>query len=231
MARARTPGASTSIRTIYVRSVVLSPAFDRRSHSILVRCFHTNARRTRRKQQLWKRKFAARDFRPHARPMSLGDGRTNPTDRLLPPQAAGRSCYSVAEEIMPGHVDYLAERRGFRTTNPVRCLANVRQFAYEREAMTSSNYRGESQLSPPFFGKKPWDPRRSERAQAKDANRVAGKSLPGRCHAWTQHWSPKYSVVSGDRRFELELGGLKRSPSVPPMAASLRTADLPWRPV
>src|SRR5208282_4055612 len=66
-----------------------------------------------RKQQLWKRKFAARDFRPHAPPMSRGDGRKHPADRLLPPQAAGMSCYSVAEEIMPGRADFLVERDGF----------------------------------------------------------------------------------------------------------------------
>ena len=31
----------------------------------------------------------------------------------MPPQAAGMSCYSVAEEIMPGRADFLVELRGF----------------------------------------------------------------------------------------------------------------------
>jgi hypothetical protein len=31
----------------------------------------------------------------------------------MPPQAAGMSCYSAAEEIMPGRADFLVERRGF----------------------------------------------------------------------------------------------------------------------
>ena len=46
--------------------------------------------------------------------MSRGDGRKDPADRLVPPQAAGMSCYSVAEEIMPGRADYLAVRRLLR---------------------------------------------------------------------------------------------------------------------
>jgi len=46
--------------------------------------------------------------------MSRGDGRKDSVDRLLPPQAAGMSCYSVAEEIMPGRADFLVERRGFK---------------------------------------------------------------------------------------------------------------------
>jgi hypothetical protein len=45
--------------------------------------------------------------------MSRGDGRKDPAHPLLPPQAAGMSCYSVAEEIMPGRADYLVEQRGF----------------------------------------------------------------------------------------------------------------------
>jgi hypothetical protein len=32
----------------------------------------------------------------------------------MPPQAAGRSCYSMAEEITPVCADYLVERRGFK---------------------------------------------------------------------------------------------------------------------
>src|SRR5271166_1231027 len=110
MARARAPGASTSVGTIYVRLVVLSPALDQCSHSILVRCPHM--RGTRRKQQLWKRKFAARDFRPHRPSMSRGDGRKDSADRLLPPQAAGMSCSSVAAEIMPGRADCLVGDAG-----------------------------------------------------------------------------------------------------------------------
>jgi site-specific DNA recombinase len=65
------------------------------------------------REQLWKRKFAARDFRPNAPEMSRGDGRKDSTDRLTPPQAAGMSCYSVAEEIIPGRADFLVELRGF----------------------------------------------------------------------------------------------------------------------
>ena len=34
--------------------------------------------------------------------------RVDPADRLLPPQAAGMSCYSVAEAIMPGRADFRA---------------------------------------------------------------------------------------------------------------------------
>jgi hypothetical protein len=65
------------------------------------------------REQLWKRKFAARDFRPNAPEMSRGDGRKDSADRLTPPQAAGMSCYSVAEEIIPGRADFLVELRGF----------------------------------------------------------------------------------------------------------------------
>jgi hypothetical protein len=46
-------------------------------------------------------------------PMSGGDGGKASVDRLLPPQAAVVSCYSVAEEIMPGRADFLEELRGF----------------------------------------------------------------------------------------------------------------------
>jgi hypothetical protein len=45
--------------------------------------------------------------------MSRGDGRKDSADQLLPPQAAGISCYSVAEEITPVCADYLVELRGF----------------------------------------------------------------------------------------------------------------------
>ena len=45
--------------------------------------------------------------------MSRGDGRKDSADQLLPPQAAGMSCYSVAEEITPVCADYLVELRGF----------------------------------------------------------------------------------------------------------------------
>ena len=45
--------------------------------------------------------------------MGRGDGRKDSADRLMPPQAAGMSCYSVAEEIMPGRPDFLVELRGF----------------------------------------------------------------------------------------------------------------------
>ena len=34
-------------------------------------------------------------------------------DRLLPPQVAEMSCYSVAEEITSVCADFLVERRGF----------------------------------------------------------------------------------------------------------------------
>ena len=45
--------------------------------------------------------------------MSRGDGGIDLADRLLPPQVAEMSCYSEAEEIMPGRADYLVHRRGF----------------------------------------------------------------------------------------------------------------------
>ncbi len=35
-------------------------------------------------------------------------------DRLLPPKAAGMSCYSVAEKIVSGRADCMVERRGFK---------------------------------------------------------------------------------------------------------------------
>jgi hypothetical protein len=50
--------------------------------------------------------------RPHAPTMSRGDGRNDPADRLPPPQAAGMSCYSVAEEITSICADFLVELRG-----------------------------------------------------------------------------------------------------------------------
>ena len=76
------------------------------------------ARWTRGKQQPWKRKFAARDFRPHAPPMSRGDGRKDSADRLLPPQAAGMSCYSVAEEITSICADFLVADAVLRNRSP-----------------------------------------------------------------------------------------------------------------
>jgi hypothetical protein len=45
--------------------------------------------------------------------MSRGDGRNDPADGLPPPQAAGMSCYSVAEEITSICADFLVELRGF----------------------------------------------------------------------------------------------------------------------
>jgi hypothetical protein len=56
--------------------------------------------------------------------MSRGDGRKDPADRLLPPHAAGMSCYSVAEEIMPGRADYLVERDGFEPEISLAVLPN-----------------------------------------------------------------------------------------------------------
>ena len=46
--------------------------------------------------------------------MGRGDGRKDSADRLMPPQAAGMSCYSVAEEITPVRADFLVELRGFK---------------------------------------------------------------------------------------------------------------------
>ena len=57
--------------------------------------FEIAARCARGKQQPWKRKFAARDFRPHAPPMRRRDGGIDLADRLLAPQVAGISCYSA----------------------------------------------------------------------------------------------------------------------------------------
>ena len=45
--------------------------------------------------------------------MSHGDGRKESADRSLARQAAGMSCYSVAQEIVLGGADYLVELRGF----------------------------------------------------------------------------------------------------------------------
>jgi hypothetical protein len=45
--------------------------------------------------------------------MSRGDGRKDSVDRLPPPQAAGMSCYSVAEEITSICADFVVELRGF----------------------------------------------------------------------------------------------------------------------
>jgi hypothetical protein len=55
--------------------------------------------------------------------MSRGDGRKDPADRPLPPQAAGMSCHSMAEEIMPGHANFLVvdavlRNRSLRTKFP-----------------------------------------------------------------------------------------------------------------
>ena len=41
-------------------------------------------------------------------------GAVTSADRLLSPQIADMSCYSVAEEIMPGRADFLVEQRGFK---------------------------------------------------------------------------------------------------------------------
>jgi hypothetical protein len=45
--------------------------------------------------------------------MGRGDGRKASADRLIPPQTAKMSRYSVAEEITPVRADFLVERRGF----------------------------------------------------------------------------------------------------------------------
>jgi hypothetical protein len=66
--------------------------------------------------------LAARDFRPLAPPVGRGDGGKDSADRLMPPQAAGMSCYSVAEEITPVCADFVVERRGFE---PVTSAARV----------------------------------------------------------------------------------------------------------
>jgi branched-subunit amino acid aminotransferase/4-amino-4-deoxychorismate lyase len=51
--------------------------------------------RARGKEQPWKRKCAARDFRLHAPPMSRRDGGMDLADRLLTPQVAEMSRYSA----------------------------------------------------------------------------------------------------------------------------------------
>jgi hypothetical protein len=46
----------------------------------------------------------------------------------MPPQAAGMSCYSVAEEIIPGRVDFLVELRGLCAGRPAgsnRCKSDA----------------------------------------------------------------------------------------------------------
>jgi hypothetical protein len=45
--------------------------------------------------------------------MSREDGRNDSADRPMPPQAAGMSCYSVAQEITSICADFLVELRGF----------------------------------------------------------------------------------------------------------------------
>ena len=175
VAHARTPDASTSIRTTCVRPAVFSRTLDQTPHPILRSCaggsrrrlprgfglrrlvdlsmawpdqggarstqdapsrgtirpswssvevrtsngrLKLSARRLVPNCNLWKRKFAARDFRRHAPQMSRGDGRNDPADRPPPPQAAEISCYSVAEEIMSICVDFLVELRGSGTSDP-----------------------------------------------------------------------------------------------------------------
>ena len=66
--------------------------------------------------------------RPHAPTMSRGDGRNDPADRLPSPQAAGMSCYSVAEEITSICADFLVELRGFEP------LISAAQAAAHRRA-------------------------------------------------------------------------------------------------
>src|ERR1700734_2128045 len=61
----------------------------------------------------------------------------DPADRLLPPQAAGMSCYSVAEEIMPGRADFLVEQRGFELLTSPRCVRECLALAKEFEAQTA----------------------------------------------------------------------------------------------
>jgi hypothetical protein len=43
-------------------------------------------------------------------------------DRYSGTADRGMSCYSVAEEIMPGSADFLVEQRGFELRTPLRCI-------------------------------------------------------------------------------------------------------------
>ena len=56
-------------------------------------------------------------------PMSRRDGGIDVADRLLPPQAAGMSCYSADEEITSICADFLVELRGFKPRCARGCLA------------------------------------------------------------------------------------------------------------
>jgi len=127
-----TPGAGAGVRNdrahLSSHEGLIHPS--RTGSSVVVRApncrLKSGARWTRGKQQPWKRKFADRDFRPLAPPMGHADGRKDSTDRLMPPQAAGMSCYSVAEEITSICADYLVELRGFE---PMANAGTVRSRA------------------------------------------------------------------------------------------------------
>ncbi len=54
--------------------------------------------------------------------------RATRSERTAGFDAAGMSCYSVAEEIMPGHADFLVERRGFEPHASDRCIRGHEAF-------------------------------------------------------------------------------------------------------
>jgi hypothetical protein len=64
--------------------------------------------------------------------MSRGDVRKDSADRLTPSQAAGMSCYSVAEEITPICADFLVADAVLRNQSPVA------EFPANREKNTES---------------------------------------------------------------------------------------------
>jgi hypothetical protein len=80
-----------------------------------------HGRRAVEQQHPGKRKFAARDFGPHAPGMTRGDRRIDSTDRPPPRQATEMSTYSEAREILSERADFLVELRGFEPlTSAVR---------------------------------------------------------------------------------------------------------------
>ena len=110
-------------------------------------------------------------------PMSCGDGRNDPADRLPPPQAAGMSCYSVAEEISSICADFLVERRGFE---PMAIAVSRPRIAGFRQRV-SKEMRGR-----PDPGR-----RRSLNATATVARRCVDD-----CHARRSNWrSPRRSPL------------------------------------
>ena len=106
VAHARTSDAGAGRAHLSFREGLIHPEPDQVSWFEPRIAVRSRARWTRSKQQPWKRKLRP-EFRPLAPPMSRRDGRKGLADRLMPPQAAGMSCYSATEEITPERADFL----------------------------------------------------------------------------------------------------------------------------